>query len=278
MSEATDTAQRTTNARQPPGRGRQASAGGGTGRSERRDPPWTSGDGRRATGPRRAETRAALGRRAEAAKPKAVDIAYADRRGSPTTEDDAMRRVSARRYRILDPGGRSRSSVRSASVAGRAGEHHAVRLDPHEGRRLEVRDHDHLAAAELLGRIVLRDPRHDRPRLGAEPHRQLEQLLRLRHRLGVQHLGDAEVEAPELLDARSGAAARRAPSAGAAAASMRERGRPASDPRPRRHAAPGSTSASRGGPPSPSWRRIPPAASGTNGSSTIPRTATPRPA
>ena len=74
-------------------------------------------------------------------------------------------------------------------------------VDAHERGRLEVRHHDDLPADEGLGPVVLGDPGDEGPRLVAEPDGELQELLRLRHRLGRDDLGDPQVEALELVDA-----------------------------------------------------------------------------
>ena len=63
-------------------------------------------------------------------------------------------------------------------------QHHPVRLDAHQLRRLQVRhDHDR-PADELIGLIRLGDAGDDRPLLRADVHLQLDQLLRLRNGFG----------------------------------------------------------------------------------------------
>ena len=73
---------------------------------------------------------------------------------------------------------------------------------------LQVGDDDDRPADELLGLIRLGDAGDDRPLLGADIDLQLHQLLRLRHGLGLEHLGHAQLDLHEVVDrdARSSAA------------------------------------------------------------------------
>src|SRR5205807_2176412 len=97
-----------------------------------------------------------------------------------------------------------------AVVVGGAGQHHPLRRDAHELGRLEIGNDDDLLADEVAGRVVLRDAGDDRPLLAAEGDGELEQLLRLRHRLGGDHLGDAQLHLREVVDGDR-AAVRRCP-------------------------------------------------------------------
>ena len=59
---------------------------------------------------------------------------------------------------------------------------------------------DDRASDELIGRIRLGDAGDDRPLLGADVHLQLDQLLRLRHRLGLEHLRHSQLDLHEVVD------------------------------------------------------------------------------
>ena len=196
--------------------------------------------------------------------------------GHETSGRARRRRAGYRTYcETFAPGGRSRSSARSASVSPAE----PARTMPFDSTPISVAGSRFATTTTFRppdpGPVVLGDARHDRTRLVAELHRELQQLLRLRHGLGVQHLGDAEIQPPELLDRGSAA------TAGAARGRRRRRARPprrgGRAPDSRATGSPATTrpqarSASRGGPAGPSAGGSPPPPPGTNGSSTIPRT------
>ena len=86
-------------------------------------------------------------------------------------------------------GGSSKlTSVGLAAVRARR-EHHPVRLDAHQLRRLQVEDDHDRAADERLRLVRLGDAGDDRALAGAGVDLQLEQPARLGHALGRQHLG-----------------------------------------------------------------------------------------
>ena len=91
----------------------------------------------------------------------------------------------------------------------RRGQHHAVRLDPHQLRRLEVGHDDHLASDQLLRRVLRGDAGDERALPLAVEDGQLDQLLRLLHFFRGADLGDAQVGLEELLDADLGQVRRR---------------------------------------------------------------------
>src|SRR5687768_7477392 len=98
--------------------------------------------------------------------------------------DSQLTDAGAGRHRRIHRYQRWRATLR----AGR--QHHSVRLDPHQLRRLQVRDDDDRPADELIGLIRLGDAGNDRPLLGPDIDTQLDQLLRLRNGLGFEHLRD----------------------------------------------------------------------------------------
>src|SRR5438874_1129003 len=58
------------------------------------------------------------------------------------------------------------------------GQHHPLRLDPHELGRLEIGDDHDATTDEVLGLVFVADPGHDLKLLAAQVHPELQQLLR----------------------------------------------------------------------------------------------------
>ena len=108
-----------------------------------------------------------------------------------------------------------REHGQGAVALGGAGQHHALRGDAHELGRLQVGDHDDLLAHQVRRRVVLGDAGHHGAPLGPERDGELQQLLRLGHRLGRHHLGHPQLDLAEVGDAdRPGRRRRRHPGAG----------------------------------------------------------------
>src|SRR5262249_43418889 len=85
-------------------------------------------------------------------------------------------------------------------AVGLAGQDHALRLDPSQLAGLQVGPDAHPLADQIGRGVVLRDAGHHRPPLAADGHRQLEELVGLRHGLRSHHLGHAEIDAGEVVD------------------------------------------------------------------------------
>ena len=79
-------------------------------------------------------------------------------------------------------------------------EDHALRFDPHELRRLQIRDDDDRLPIKRFRFIFLADARHDLPLLGAEVNLEFDQFFRFRHALGGQHRRRLELNLRELVD------------------------------------------------------------------------------
>ena len=111
--------------------------------------------------------------------------------------------IGEQRYLTLLPGGHVGGHVEQhgrSRLADRGREDHAVGLDAHELRRLQVRDDDDVAADEGLGLVLRRDARDDLAPLVAEIDLEAHQLVRLGHALGGDDLRRAQTHLLEVLD------------------------------------------------------------------------------
>ena len=142
-------------------------------------------------GSRRSGARSPLRRTAPPAAPVPRDGPRRGRRPPRGAPRQAIARVVAHRHRVTGPACPARRHVegderRLAAVRAR-GEHHAVRLDAHQLRGLQVEHDDDRPADERLGLVGLRDAGDNRALLGADVDLHLHELVRLRHALGGQH-------------------------------------------------------------------------------------------
>ena len=111
---------------------------------------------------------------------------------SDRLSDSAAARVPACRLDVQHDG---------RAAVGAGGEHHAVRLEAHHLARRQVGD-DHDGLADHGFRLVrLGDAGENGARLRfAGVDLQLQQLLRLRHALGLEHLADLQLDLHEVVD------------------------------------------------------------------------------
>src|SRR6266480_1781044 len=80
------------------------------------------------------------------------------------------------------------------------GQQHALRFHPTDAARLQVRDHDDLAADQRLGRVVLGDPGGQRARGVADLDPELQNLVRAGPPLRLEDLGHPQVDLAEVVD------------------------------------------------------------------------------
>src|SRR5437870_5042724 len=91
-----------------------------------------------------------------------------------------------------------RHDDRLAAIGAR-GEHHPVRLDPHQLRRLQVEHHDDRLADERVRFVRFGDAGDERALLGPDVDLQLEEAVRFWHAFRGDHLGHAQLDLHEVI-------------------------------------------------------------------------------